>query len=320
MTNTSSRLDDAARAAWLYYIGGNTQEEIAGKMNISRQSVQRLVSLAISERLVKVRLDHPIADCMELASRLRREHALDYTEVMPGDPGSDGAATGIAQAGAAALERYLRSKKPKIIALGTGRALKTIIDQLVSIDCARHKIVSLSGNIVPDGSVSFYNVIFNIADTVTARCFPMSLPIIATSRKERDLLHNQVMIKKTLKLAARADVAFVGIGDLGPEAPLYVDGFISKRELEKLQKAGAVGDIAGWAFDRNGELIEGIINHRVASAPIPPREKCRVIALASGTRKIEAIKAALKGNLINGLITDENTAKTLLQHKETSEK
>jgi len=121
------------------------------------------------------------------------------------------------------------------------------------------------------------------------------------------------MIKKPLKLAAKANVAFVGIGDLGPEAPLHLDGFISKRELEKLQKVGAVGDIAGWAFDSNGELIEGIINHRVASAPIPPREKCRVIALASGTRKVQAIKAALKGGLINGLITDEITAKALLE-------
>jgi len=188
MTNTISRLDDAARAAWLYYIGGNTQEEIAGKMNISRQSVQRLVSMAISERLIKVRLDHPIANCMELASRLQEKHALDYTEVMPSDPGAASDGSGLAQAGAAALEKYLRSTKPQIIALGTGRALKAIIDQLVSIDCAQHKIVSLSGNIVPDGSVSFYNVIFNIADTVTARCFPMSLPIIATSRKERELL------------------------------------------------------------------------------------------------------------------------------------
>ena len=58
---TSNRLDDAARAGWLYYVAGRTQDEIASTMGISRQSAQRLVSLAVSERLIKVRLDHPIA-------------------------------------------------------------------------------------------------------------------------------------------------------------------------------------------------------------------------------------------------------------------
>jgi len=42
------RLDDAARAGWLYYIAGNTQDEIARKLGVSRQTAQRLVSLAFS--------------------------------------------------------------------------------------------------------------------------------------------------------------------------------------------------------------------------------------------------------------------------------
>ena len=61
-----SRHDEAARAGWLYYVGGNTQDQIATKLGVSRQSAQRLVSLAVSEGLIKVRLDHPIANCMEL--------------------------------------------------------------------------------------------------------------------------------------------------------------------------------------------------------------------------------------------------------------
>jgi DNA-binding transcriptional regulator LsrR (DeoR family) len=47
----TSRLDDAARAGWLYYVAGNTQDEIARKLGVSRQSAQRLVSLAVSEKL-----------------------------------------------------------------------------------------------------------------------------------------------------------------------------------------------------------------------------------------------------------------------------
>jgi DNA-binding transcriptional regulator LsrR (DeoR family) len=62
-----SRLDVAARAGWLYFVAGNTQDEIAQKLNVSRPTAQRLVSLALSERLITFRLEHPIAACMELA-------------------------------------------------------------------------------------------------------------------------------------------------------------------------------------------------------------------------------------------------------------
>ena len=39
-----SRLDEAARAGWLYYVAGNTQDEIAQKMRVSRQTAQRIVA------------------------------------------------------------------------------------------------------------------------------------------------------------------------------------------------------------------------------------------------------------------------------------
>ena len=66
----NARLDEAARAGWLYYIAGHTQDEIARQLKVSRATVQRLVSLCLSERLITFRLEHPISACMELAARL----------------------------------------------------------------------------------------------------------------------------------------------------------------------------------------------------------------------------------------------------------
>src|ERR1700678_78041 len=77
------RLEQAARAAWLYYIGGRTQDEIAAELTISRQAAQRLVSLALSEKLIKFRVDHPIAACMELGNALTARYGLRYCEVVP---------------------------------------------------------------------------------------------------------------------------------------------------------------------------------------------------------------------------------------------
>ena len=101
----NDRLDDAARAGWLYYIGGNTQDESAKKLGVSRQTAQRLVSLSISQKLIKVRLDHPLANCLELANRLSDKYELEFVEVVPTDPQSHSDTVGIAEAEAKVIEK-----------------------------------------------------------------------------------------------------------------------------------------------------------------------------------------------------------------------
>lgn len=313
MAVNGGKLDEAARAAWLYYIAGNTQDQIAAKLGVSRQSAQRLVSLAVSEGLVKVKVDYPIAKCLDLSKALRETYDLSFCEVVPTDPDSRSTTLGIAQATAAEIDKWLRRPEPLIMAIGTGRTLRAAVEQLSTMECPQHRIVSLTGNIAPDGSAAYYNVVFTMADKVKARFFPMPLPVIASSREERAALHAQPMIRNTLELAAQATVTFVGIGELDDDAPLYVDGFITREELAALQDAGAVTEIVGWTFDAVGRLIEGISNERVASAPIPSRNSSLVIGSAMGPRKLPGIRVALNGRIVNGLITDEATAEALLR-------
>ena len=99
---------------------------------------------------------------------------------------------------------------------------------------------------------------------------------------------------------------------MGEGAPLLQDGFVTREELRALVKAGAVGEIIGWAFDRRGRLIEGLTNERVASVKLDRPAKRPVIAAAMGPAKAEALTGALTGRLITGLITNETTARRLL--------
>lgn len=310
--NDVSRLDEAARAGWLYYVAGNTQDEIARKLGVSRQSAQRLVSLAVTERLVKVRLDHPIARCMELAQKLRERFPLQSCEVVPSDPATPASIVGIAQAAASEMERHLKSAEPKIIAFGTGRALRASIDQLPPMDCPQHKVVSLLGNMMSDGSASAYNVIIRMADRVNARHYPMPLPVFARSKRERELLHNQEPVHNILELAKDADVTFVGVGNMGETAPLFVDGFVSRDEMAALTAAGAIGEITSWVYGRDGALIEGLTNDLVASAPLARSADKPIIGIAAGEAKVDAMLGALRGRIVNGLITNELTAERLL--------
>ena len=310
--NDESRLDDAARAGWLYYVAGNTQDEIARKLGVSRQSAQRLVSLAVSEKLVKVRLDHPIAKCMELAHALKDKYGLLGCDVVPSDPESPESVAGLAQAGAAEMERHLKSQHPKIIAIGTGRSLRSSVEQLPPMDCPQHRVVSLLGNMMSDGSATPYNVVVRIADQVNARHFPMPLPVFARSAEERGVLHDQEPVRNILDLCKQADVTFVGVGSMNAQAPLLVDGFVTTDDMRALNKAGAVGEITSWAFDQDGKIIQGLLNDRVASSPIIPNSSNPVYGIAAGANKVPAIAGALKGKLINSLITNELTASQLL--------
>ncbi|MGG7565397.1 sugar-binding transcriptional regulator [Rhodovulum sp. DZ06] len=308
----SARLDDAARAGWLYYIAGNTQDQIAAKLGVSRQSAQRLVALAMSEGLVKVRIEHPIARCMDLAEALTHRFGLKFCEVAPGDPDSASTTIGVAETTAMAMERALSAEEPIIMGVGTGRTLRAAVELLPEIDCPQHRVVSLTGNIAPDGSAAYFNVVFTMADTVKAPSFPMPLPVVASSATERDMLHQQKTVRATLEMAAKATLTFVGVGEFDENAPLHQDGFIDAEEMARMRARGAVGEILGWAFDEGGRLIEGGANDRVASAPIPSREAGLVVACAMGPRKLPGVSAAIRGGLVNGLITNETTAEALL--------
>jgi DNA-binding transcriptional regulator LsrR (DeoR family) len=306
------RLDEAARAGWLYYVAGNTQDEIARKLGISRQSAQRLVSLAISERLIKVRLDHPIARCLELGAALKKRFDLRFCEVAPTDPASTSSTLGIAQAAATELERWLRNAEPAVIGIGTGRTMRAVADQLPAMECPQHKLVALVGTTKTDGSASFYDVIIRVSDTIRAPHYPMPLPVIARSVEERQLLTSLASVRSVLALIERADVSFVGVGAVSDNAALVQDGIVTRAEAEALRNAGAVGEITGWSFDSRGRVIEGPINDRVASAPLRPGEGL-MIGVAMGATRRAALRGALAGRLISGLVTDEATAEHLLQ-------
>jgi DNA-binding transcriptional regulator LsrR (DeoR family) len=312
--NEKSRLDEAARAGWLYFIAGHTQDEIAQMLKVSRASAQRLVSLCLAERLITFRLEHPIAACMELAARLKDFFHLIHCEVVPTDPRAPLSAAGIAERAANTLESMLRAEKPVILALGTGRAVRAAVERVTPIDCPDHQIVSLVGNISTDGSASFFDTVGRLADRTKARHYPMPLPFLMSSEREREQMLRIDPIAKVRAMAAKADLRLVGIGQMDQRAQVLVDGFVTREELLEMMRLGAVGELTGWAFDAKGRIIKGGTNARLTSIPPQVPAEALTIGAAVGAPKVAAIRAALQGRLINGLITDEATASAILKH------
>lgn len=305
-------LDDAARAGWLYYVGGHTQDQIATELGISRQRAQRLVSRAIAEGLIHVRLNHRIAACLDLEVALRARFGLTLCRVAPDLGQGADPARAIGATAAAELERFLRMPEPMVIAFGTGRALRSMTDQFTPSGPCPHRIVSLLGNISPDGSATLYDVISRIAEKLNAPYYPMPVPVISDTAEERAFFMHLRPVRAVYDLARKADVTFVGIGQMGPDAPLALDGFVSTEELAELQAQGAAGEIASWVFDAKGRYIETTRNARVGGVRVEPGQSKPVIGVAAGAAKVHAIRAALLGRIVNGLVTDETTAAALL--------
>ncbi len=307
-----SQSDDAARAGWLYYVGGLTQDQIARELGVSRQRVQRLVSRAMAEGLIHVRLNHPIAACLDLEAALTERFGLERCRVAPHlGRGSDPLAS-LAATAAVEIERVLRLSDPKVIAVGTGRTLRATVEAVTAMECPQHRLVSLNGNIAPDGAATYYDVISRLADRIQAPHYPMPLPVVIRSAEECELFRSTEPIRRVMALAREADVTFIGIGQLTDTAPMMKDGFISRDQLSRLQALGAAGEIAGWVYDGDGIYLEGRSGLHIASIQVRARGGQDVTAIAGGIAKEAALRAGLKGQLFNGLVTDEDTARSLL--------
>ena len=311
-TLDQQRLDDAARAGWLYYVAGETQDDIARQLNISRQTAQRLVALATSEGLVKVRLEHPVASCMELANAIKQRFGLQFCDVVPSVDEDPHSTLGLGQAGASAIERILRDPGTRTIAFGTGRVLRACADELNLQQCPHHKIISLVGNISNDGAATRYDAAVYVAEKLKAQHYPMPLPVVADSKAARDAFHRQPHVSRILNLAAAADATFVGIGNLGTASPLAVDGFVDQSELKQLESSGGVGEVISWVYNTEGAIMPSEVNSRVTSVPLKVATDRPVVGIAAGQHKSAAIVGALRSRLINALITNEYTARQVL--------
>ncbi|WP_186055487.1 sugar-binding transcriptional regulator [Burkholderia gladioli] len=313
MPKSSEKLDLATRAAWLYYVAGDTQNEIAEKLQVSRPVAQRLVAFAVEKNLIRVRVDHRVADCLDLAAQLSERYGLSLCEVVPIDADTpDAIDRKLAVAGAQVMERYLNEERPMVIAVSSGRTLKAAVAQIAQIERPQHRLVSMVGAIAQDGSSNPYDVAQHISEKTGGKHFLLPAPLFADNVAERAQWCNHRLYRIVEQLTADADVAFVGIGNVGPDCPLYVDGFITADELNEMIEYGAVAEMIGLPMDARGHSVVTPSTARVTSVSLdaPPRRP--TIGFAGGPRKQTAVLAALRGGWLSGIVTDESCARAAL--------
>ncbi|MGE0717565.1 MAG: sugar-binding transcriptional regulator [Alphaproteobacteria bacterium] len=298
----------ATRAAWMHFAGGMTQSEVADRLGITRLKAHRLIALATREGLIRVFIDGEIAGCVQLEAQLAEAFGLSFCQVVPNLDEDPLPLKPLGMVGAQFLRTVLERGEETLIGVGHGRTLAACVEHLMRLNAGRARFVSLLGGLTRSFAANPHDVIHRLADRTGAQAYVMPVPFIANSVEDRAVLLAQKGVGEVFDLARKAGLLFVGLGSVERQASLVATGMVERAEMDAVRRAGACGEILGHFLDREGRPVDTDVSRRTLSLPLDDLRGRRIVAIAGGTAKVDAVGAVLASGLLQGLITDERTA------------
>ncbi|MBY5841608.1 sugar-binding transcriptional regulator [Rhizobium leguminosarum] len=305
-----------SRVAQMYHMEGRRQAEIAQHLRLSQATVSRMLKRAEAEDIVRTSVIPPAGTYSELEGALREKYDLPEAIVVECTEDRDGAI--MARIGEAAAHLLEVTLAPGEI-IGVSSWSQTIFKMVENIHPqksaqAKYVVQTLGGMGDPSVQTHATQLTTRLARLTGAE--PKLLPVqgVTSSREAKLLMQADPFVRETMDLFGSITLAIVGIGAVEPSELLARSGNIfSSRELSDLAEAGAVGDISLRFFDRNGKPVKTPLDDRVIGLPLEDLERVdRVIALAGGSKKTDAIAGALRVGVIDMLVTDKFTAQRLI--------
>ncbi|HZG28629.1 MAG TPA: sugar-binding transcriptional regulator [Ensifer sp.] len=305
-----------ARVAQMYHVEQKRQSEIADILRMSQATVSRMLKRAEQEGIVRTTIIPPPGTFADLENELRGRFGLTEVIVVDCSEDRDGAIMArIGEAAAHFLEVTLQ--QDEIIGVSSwSQTILKMVDNIHPMKGAKAKyVVQILGG-MGDASVQMH------ATQLTARLAKLTggeprlllVQGITSSREAKLVMLADPVVRETMDLFGRLSLAIVGIGAVEPSELLARSGnTFSRQEMAMLHEAGAVGEISYRFYDENGKPVETPLNERVIGLTLDELRKTdRVMALAGGESKTQAIAAALKLGVIDVLVTDKFTAARLL--------
>lgn len=297
-----------ARIAWFYYHDNLTQSEIGEKLKLPRLKVSRLLEKGRQIGLIKVQINSRYKGCLELEEALKQRFQLDYIRVLPELENYEINA----RLGVGAAQMLMTLLKPKqVLSFGFGdTVMHTIKYSNDFIKQNQIKLITLTGGVGP-----YMQSIGQLDGSCSISIIPA--PLRASSAEAAQLFQKESYVRDIMLAASMADVAVVGIGSTTQKtaSTLVKAGYLLNTEqLDQFRQLGAVGDILGYFFQQDGTLkSEMPIHQELISVSLDNLKRIpKVVGVAGGEDKIDAILAALHGKYINSLVTEEKTARTIL--------
>jgi DNA-binding transcriptional regulator LsrR (DeoR family) len=314
-----SRLNELrliARVAQMYHVEHKRQKDIAEHLHLSQATVSRMLKRAEDEGIVRTTVISPAGTYTQLELELRERFGLPEAVVVECSEDRDGPIMArIGEAAAHLLEVTLGEGE----VIGVSSWSQTIFKMVENIHPqrsakAKYVVQTLGGMGDPSVQTHATQLTTRLAKLTGAE--PKLLPVqgVTTSREAKLLMLSDPYVRETMDLFHSITIAVVGIGAVEPSELLARSGNIfSQRELADLAEAGAVGDISLRFFDKAGKPVKTPLDERVIGLPLEQlADVDRVIALAGGAKKTQAIAGALRTGVIDTLIIDHFSAARLL--------
>jgi len=304
-----------ARIAQMYHVEGWRQAEIARHLRISQATVSRTLKRALDEEIVRTTIVAPPGIYTDLEAGLRDSFNLPEAIVVECSEDRDGAIMArIGEAAAQFLEVTLQTDE----VIGVSSWSETILKMVDNIHPrhpgnARYVVQTLVGMGDPAVPTHATQPTTTLAWLTGADPRLRNAPGVAKSREATLVLVSDHYSRETMELCGKVTLSIVGIGAVELSRMLANSGNVfSANELIEVTEAGAVGDISLRFFDDDGNSVKTPLDDRVIGMRLEEMGNVdRVIALAGGESKTEAIRGALRIGVIDVLITDKFTAERL---------
>lgn len=310
--------DEIAQAAWLYYVGNFSQQEVSDKLGVSRFKVLRMLADAREQGLVRISVEHKTSHTLALADQLAQAFDLQEAQVAPtpmdADPDYGRRAVGILAAGY--LARVVTSQSQLTIGVGWGRTLSAMVDNLSGVRNPDVTFVSIMGSVSHATHTAPGDVCVRLAAETGGRAMLMPAPFVTDSAEACQTVMEQRLVRDALSLARKADHAMMSVGECRPGAILFQDDIFTKAQLQQLVDAKVVGDCCGVFYTADGEVADIELNHCTPCVRSNEMTDVDTVILASGASKAAATMAVLRAGFVKRLLVDEALAHTLLDFAE----
>jgi DNA-binding transcriptional regulator LsrR (DeoR family) len=307
------------KIARAYYQQELTQAQIADRLRLSRQKVQRLLHEAREAGIVQIAI-RPIMGIFA-----DQEHALEQRfdlreAVIVETTQYDNQAVVAQEVGAGAADYLLRVAQPhERVVISWGGTLLGMVNALSAKPQRQDLkdvtvIQGLGGLVNPNHEAHAADLTRRLAKCLGGSAQLMPAPGVAGTRSARHALYNDPNVVQVLQSGRGATLALMGIGAPRPDSILVQQGtIVSLAELMELMKRGAVGDLNLRYFDERGQCVPSDLDDRVIGLTLSEIKQIpHVVGVAGGAAKLKAIRGALEGKLIHTLVTDQVTAQRLL--------
>lgn len=300
------------RIATLYYEYDLTHQQIADLMGWSRVKVTRALAAAREQGIVKVTVlsDEPLF--MEEEQELRERFGLETVRVGP--PARTAADhVNLARVGAECVSENVAPGMQ--VAVGLSETLAAIARVISPPEQPATIFVPLQGTnpgLVTPPTPS--NIAREFSSAFKGSAYALAAPVIASSPETLEVLERDAEVVRAFQTARQSDIALVGVGGTTVNSSILLGGNMSESDVEDLKSVGAVGDVNARFYDTDGNPVETARTALVLGLTLEEFKDIPLrIAAAAGMAKVEAIAGAMRGGIINGLITDQPTARALLR-------